>query len=58
MKVKDLREILKEIDWDNLWVNADDIHKREILEDINDWLLDETEKQDFIEEYLRNDTEE
>lgn len=56
--MKDLREILKEIDWDNLWVNADDIHKREILEDINDWLLDETEKQDFIEEYLRNDTEE
>lgn len=53
--MKDLREILKEIDWDNLWVNADDIHKREILEDINDWLLEENEVQDWIEENLRGE---
>ena len=56
--MKDLREILKEIDWDNLWVNADDIYKREILEYMNDWLSEESEKQNFIEENLRNDLDE
>lgn len=56
--MKDLREILKEIDWDNLWVNADDIYKKEILEEVDDWLLEESDKQNFIEENLRNDLDE
>ena len=58
MKVKDLREILKDIDWDNLWVNADDIYKKEILDDVEDWLSEESDKQNFIEENLRNDLDE
>ena len=58
MKVKDLREILKDIDWDNLWVNADDIYKKEILEEVEDWLSEESDKQNFIEENLRNDLDE
>jgi hypothetical protein len=55
--MKDLEEIMKEL---NLYENdffiltENDIYRNEILEDINEWLNEETEIQDRLETFLRN----
>lgn len=53
--MKDLNELLRELDLeeDTLWWNQDDIYRNEILEDINEWLDEQTEVQDLLESILR-----
>ena len=53
--MKDLNELLRELDLeeDTLWWNQDDIYRNEILEDINEWLDEQTETQDLLESILR-----
>ena len=51
----DLNKLLRELDLeeDTLWWNQDDIYRNEILEDINEWLDEQTEVQDLLESILR-----
>ena len=53
----DLKEILKQLEIYNIWENPEDEYMRHILEDINDWLEDESDIQDWIEEHLRGNNE-
>jgi hypothetical protein len=50
-----LNEILKNLDLPKIYENQEDTYVKEILDDINDWLEEETEKQDYIEENLRGE---
>lgn len=58
--MKDLNELLRELDLeeDTLWWNQDDIYRNEILEDINEWLDEQTETQDLLESILRRKNDE
>ena len=58
--MKDLNELLRELDLeeDTLWWNQDDIYRNEILDDINEWLDEQTEVQDLLESILRRKNDE
>jgi hypothetical protein len=52
--MKDLNELLRELDLEeDTWWNLDDFYRNEILEDINEWLNEQTETQDLLESILR-----
>ena len=52
--MKDLNELLRELDLEeDTWWNLDDFYRNEILEDINEWLDEQTETQDLLESILR-----
>ena len=53
--MKSLNELLREIREDEIeMLYNDEYFKNLILEDIEDWLEEETEKQDYIETKFRN----
>lgn len=52
--MKTLKDILEQLNIAEEWENQEDIYAREILEDIDKWLEEETEKQNYIEENLRS----
>lgn len=53
--MKNLNELLREIREDEMEIlYNDEYFKNLILEDIEDWLEEETEKQDYIETKFRN----
>lgn len=53
--MKNLNELLREIREDEIeMLYNDEYFKNLILEDIEDWLEEETEKQDYIETKFRN----
>lgn len=53
--MKNLNELLREIREDEMeMLYNDEYFKNLILEDIEGWLEEETEKQDFIETKFRN----
>ncbi len=53
--MKNLNELLREIREDEMEIlYNDEYFKNLILEDIEDWLKEETEKQDYIETKFRN----
>lgn len=53
--MKNLNELLREIREDEMeMLYNDEYLKNLILEDIEDWLEEETEKQDYIETKFRN----
>ena len=57
--MKDLNELLRELDLEeDTWWNQDDIYRNEILEDINEWLDEQTETQDLLESILRSKNDE
>ena len=57
--MKDLNELLRELDLEeDTWWNQDDIYRNEILEDINEWLDEQTETQDLLESILRRKNDE
>jgi hypothetical protein len=57
--MKDLKELLRELDLEeDTWWNQDDIYRNEILEDINEWLDEQTETQDLLESILRRKNDE
>lgn len=57
--MKDLNELLRELDLEeDIWWNQDDIYRNEILEDINEWLDEQTETQDLLESILRRKNDE
>lgn len=57
--MKDLNELLRELDLEeDTWWNQDDIYRNEILEDINEWLDEQTEVQDLLESILRRKNDE
>lgn len=49
--MKELKEILKQL---NISETEEDIYTKEILDNINKWLKEESRKQDFIERNLRS----
>ena len=49
----DLNETLKSLDLKELWESED--YEKEILEDIEGWLEEQTYIQDFIESNLRSE---
>ena len=51
----DINEALKSLDLKELWENEETTHMKEILNDIEGWLEDETYVQDWIESNLRSD---
>lgn len=53
--MKGIEELIKELDLKEgtLWWNLDDIYRNEILDDINEWLEEQTEIQDHLETILR-----
>lgn len=53
----DLRAVLKELDVCKLWETPEDKYMNEILDDIDKWLEDESEMQNWIEENLRSKDE-
>lgn len=57
--MKDLNELLRELDLEeDTWWNQDDIYRNEILEDINEWLDEQTKTQDLLESILRRKNDE
>ena len=57
--MKDLNELLRELDLEeDTWWNLDDFYRNEILEDINEWLDEQTETQDLLESILRRKNDE
>lgn len=57
--MKDLNELLRELDLEeDTWWNQDDIYRNEILEDINEWLDEQTETQNLLESILRRKNDE
>lgn len=57
--MKDLNELLRELDLEeDTWWNLDDFYRNEILEDINEWLDEQTETQNLLESILRRKNDE
>ena len=57
--MKDLNELLRELDLEeDTWWSQDDFYRNEILEDINEWLDEQTETQDLLESILRRKNDE
>jgi hypothetical protein len=50
--MKNLNELLKDLEV-KMVESQDDIYADEILTDIDNWLNEETEKQDYLEEKFR-----
>lgn len=53
--MKELKEILKQLNISEIEESQEDIYAKEILDNINKWLKEESRKQDFIERNLRSD---
>ena len=53
--MKELKDILEKLNIAEVWESEEDIYAREILNNIDKWLKEETEKQNYIEENLRSD---
>ena len=50
-----LNEILKKLDLPKIYESQEDTYVKEILDEIEKWLDEETEKQNYIEENLRSE---
>ena len=55
--MNDWREILKDFDIQRLWEDETTAQTREITEAIAEWLKEEEDKQNWIEENLRNEND-
>lgn len=48
--MKTWEELIKKLDVYRIWEDEIDDYAKQILDDINEWLEEETEKQDALEE--------
>ena len=53
----DINDILKGLEVQRIWEDEFSTYVKEILDEIENFLKEETEKQDFIEANLRSDKE-